>query len=73
MTVFRQGTCVNARKSKNESQSVSQENVRQLQDHSPPWGGESDLHQSKAQTAARLNQAGELRAISKQSEEEWHA
>jgi len=73
MTFFHQGSCINARKSKNESQSVSQENVRQLQDHSPPRGGEGYLHQSKAQTAARIGKAGELRAISKQSEEEWHA
>jgi len=73
MTFFRQGSCINARKSKNESQGVGQENVRQLQDHSPPWGGEGHLYQSKAQAAARLSKAGELRAISKQSEEEWHA
>jgi hypothetical protein len=73
MTFSRQRRCVNARKSKNESQSVGKENVRQLQDHSPPWSGEGYLHQSEAQTAARISTGGELRAISKQSEEEWHA
>jgi hypothetical protein len=58
MTFFPQGSCINARKSKNESQGVGKENVRQLQDHSPPGGGESYLHQSKAQTAARIGKAG---------------
>jgi hypothetical protein len=59
--------------SKDESQSISKENVRQLQDHSPPRSGEGYLHESEAQTAARIGRGGELRAISKQSEEEWHA
>jgi hypothetical protein len=72
MTFSQHRSCVNARKSKNEGQSISKKNVRQLQDHSPPWSGEGYLHQSKAQTAARLSTSGELRAISKQSEEEWH-
>jgi len=40
--------------SNNEGSCIGQEDLRQVQGHHPPWGGQGDLRERKAQAAPGL-------------------
>jgi hypothetical protein len=44
--------------SNDESPCISQEDLRQVQGHQPPWGGSCDLRERKAQAAPGLVESG---------------
>src|SRR5208337_988658 len=44
--------------SNNEGSCIGQEDLRQVQGHHPPWGGQGDLRERKAQAAPGLDRTG---------------